>query len=87
MTDYVILSRITSPGRFGPLTFEDPAVSDAWLCPVCESTFRVGQRPTLINGIPATVEDLLLAAEGRPYTGTASMAHEDCVWPTQGGQE
>jgi hypothetical protein len=70
---------LTDFDRFRPLTVTHPGVGRP--CAVCSEALQVGQVPSLVNPTPASPEDERKAAEGRPHTVAAQLAHQSCAYP------
>ena len=73
------LSPLSPFGRFGPLAEGHPGVG--MVCPGCGVVLVVGDRPSLVDGVPASDEDAVKAAAGRAHNAEARIAHEACAWP------
>jgi hypothetical protein len=70
---------LTDFDRFRPLTVTHPGVGQ--LCAVCSEALQAGQVPSLVNPTPASPEDERKAAEARPHTVAAQLAHQSCAYP------
>lgn len=63
--------------RLGPKRADHPTVG--WNCPICNQPFKEGDYTALIAKGPASEEDAIKAAKGRPYTAEAAEVHWECV--------